>query len=122
MSTDSWGRFRRQQTANQQGGTKGDSKEDDQEYEKAAASLEELEHKDLPTWTDADKKKYEQAIKIMKKQQSTLDPAKRRGLKAGSAHAHKADALHQLTLGHGGEIGRAVQQECRDRSRMPSSA
>eukprot|EP00456_Euglypha_rotunda_P055044 TRINITY_DN44647_c0_g1_i4.p2 TRINITY_DN44647_c0_g1~~TRINITY_DN44647_c0_g1_i4.p2 ORF type:complete len:106 (-),score=5.97 TRINITY_DN44647_c0_g1_i4:10-327(-) len=43
-----------------------------------------------------------------------------RGLELGAAqarkHAHHRRARQKL------EIGRAVQQECRDRSRMPSSA
>lgn len=37
----------------------------------------------------------------------------------GIASALAGGAMSKL---FGGEIGRAVQQECRDRSRMPSSA
>src|SRR5690554_7907815 len=39
----------------------------------------------------------------------------------GSKHI-TLNATDNNTVGMGDEIGRAVQQECRDRSRMPSSA
>src|SRR5438270_8771259 len=35
---------------------------------------------------------------------------------------HKVHRMEMKTLPTGSEIGRAVQQECRDRSRMPSAA
>eukprot|EP00456_Euglypha_rotunda_P066098 TRINITY_DN56860_c0_g1_i1.p1 TRINITY_DN56860_c0_g1~~TRINITY_DN56860_c0_g1_i1.p1 ORF type:complete len:119 (+),score=13.27 TRINITY_DN56860_c0_g1_i1:33-359(+) len=81
-----------------------------------------------PTHTEALKR--EVTLRFLTAMITSYERQQKRGLLTRQAYdilidaAERASMVHDFQTHYGliAEIGRAVQQECRDRSRMPSSA